>query len=115
MDKDKKQLDSRSLLAQISRLSDLVVYQDGSVVSRTLIDKKVGTVTLFAFADGQGLSEHTAPYDAMVYIIEGENDITISGKTIRLKSGEMTIMPANQPHAMKAVTRFKMMLVMIRA
>jgi quercetin dioxygenase-like cupin family protein len=114
MDKDKKQPDSQVLLAQVSRLSDLVVYQYGSVVSRTIIDKKIGTITLFAFAERQGLSEHTAPYDALVYIIEGETDITISGKTIRLKSGEMTIMPANQPHAVKAVSRFKMMLVMIR-
>ncbi len=115
MDKEKNQSDSQALLARVSRLSDLAAYQEGSVVSRTLIDKKVGTVTLFAFAEGQGLSEHTAPYDAMVYIVDGETDITISGKTIRLKSGDMTIMPANHPHAVKAITKFKMMLVMIRA
>jgi quercetin dioxygenase-like cupin family protein len=107
--------ENRALIAQVSRLADLVNYQDGAVVSRTLVDKNVGTVTIFAFARGQGLSEHTAPYDALVYVFDGESDITISGKTIRLKSGDMTIMPANQPHALKAVSGFKMMLVMIKA
>jgi quercetin dioxygenase-like cupin family protein len=97
-----------TLLARVSRTADLVNYQAGSVVSRTLIDKTAGTVTLFAFAEGQGLSEHTAPFDAMVYILDGEADITISGKTLRLKNGEMTIMPANEPHALKAVSGFKM-------
>jgi len=106
---------NEKILAQAVRLLELVNYQEGSVVSRTLIDKKVGTVTLFAFAEGQGLSEHTAPYDALVYIFDGEAEITISGKMIRLQNGEMTLMPANQPHALKAVNPFKMMLVMIRA
>jgi len=106
---------NEKITAQPARLIDLVNYQEGSVVSRALIDKKVGTVTLFAFSGEQGLSEHTAPYDALVYIYDGEADITISGKTMRLKDGEMTIMPANQPHALKAVRSFKMMLVMIRA
>jgi quercetin dioxygenase-like cupin family protein len=115
MHENDMQMDKQTLAAQVSRLTDLVNYQEGAVVSRTLVDKKVGTVTIFAFAEGQGLSEHTAPYDALVYIFEGESDITISGKTIRLKSGDMTIMPANQPHALKAVGGFKMMLVMIRA
>lgn len=95
-------------------LSDLIGYQDGSVVSRTLIDKKTGTVTLFAFDQGQGLSEHTAPFDAMVYLVDGEAEVIISGKVNHLKAGEMIIMPANQPHALKAVEKFKMMLVMIR-
>jgi quercetin dioxygenase-like cupin family protein len=115
MEENKPPADSRTLLAQVSRLTGLVSYQDGAVVSRTLIDKSVGTVTIFAFARGQGLSEHTAPYDALVYIFDGESDITISGRTLRLKSGDITIMPADQPHALKAVTGFKMMLVMIRA
>jgi quercetin dioxygenase-like cupin family protein len=97
------------------RLADLVDYQDGAVVSREIINKKTGTVTLFAFDKGQGLSEHTAPFDALVYILDGEADITISGKTLRLKEGEMVIMPANQPHALKAVGRFKMILTMIRS
>ncbi len=94
---------------------DLVAYQDGAVVSRTLISKSVGTVTVFSFDEGQGLSEHTAPYDAMVEILDGEADITISGSTQRVKAGEMLIMPANQPHALHGVKAFKMMLIMIRA
>jgi quercetin dioxygenase-like cupin family protein len=114
MQQNKKPIDNKIPPAQVSRLMDLVNYQAGSVVSRTLIDKKVGTVTLFAFAEGQGLSEHTAPYDALVYLFDGEADITISGETIRLKNGDMTIMPADKPHALKAVAQFKMMLVMIR-
>jgi len=97
------------------RLVDLIEYQEGSVVSRTLIDKKAGTVTLFAFDEGQGLSEHTAPYDAMVQILEGEATVTISGKSVIVKQGEMTIMPAAKPHALSAVTRFKMLLTMIRS
>jgi quercetin dioxygenase-like cupin family protein len=104
-----------SLIAQAQNLSDLIAYQEGSVVSRTIIDKKAGTVTLFAFDENQGLSEHTAPYDAMVYILDGEVKITISGKPIMLKQGEMTIMPANQPHALAAKTRFKMLLIMVKA
>ena len=106
---------SQNISSIVFKVPEMVNYQEGSVVSRTLIDKKVGTVTLFAFDKGQGLSEHTAPYDAMVNILDGEGDITISGQAYRLKAGEMIIMPANQPHALKSVTRFKMMLVMIRA
>ncbi len=92
----------------------LVDYQDGSVVSRTLVDKKAGTVTAFAFAGGQGLSEHTAPFDAMVHVLEGEAEITISGTPLRAKAGRMVIMPANEPHALRAVSPFKMLLIMIR-
>jgi quercetin dioxygenase-like cupin family protein len=97
------------------RLVDLADYQEGSVVSRTIIDKKSGTVTFFAFAEGQGLSEHTAPFDALVYLLEGKAEIAISGKPTHLKSGEMVIMPANQPHALKATENFKMILTMIRS
>jgi len=97
------------------KLADLVNYQEGSVVSRTIIDKKSGTVTLFAFDQDQGLSEHTAPFDALVFILDGEVKITISGESYRLKKGEMIIMPANQPHALKAVSKFKMLLIMIRS
>jgi quercetin dioxygenase-like cupin family protein len=104
-----------SLSAVTSNLESLVIYQEGSVVSRALIDKNVGTVTLFAFAAGQGLSEHSAPFDALVYIVDGEADITIGGKPLHLKTGEMTILPANEPHALKANQKFKMMLVMIKA
>jgi quercetin dioxygenase-like cupin family protein len=107
--------DPGELVASVNRIADLVAYQKGSVVSRTVIDKKTGTVTLFAFDEGQGLSEHTAPFDAMVSILDGEAEITISGKPLRLREGEMTIMPANQPHALKAVKRFKMLLTMIRS
>jgi quercetin dioxygenase-like cupin family protein len=112
----KEELNSQDkLYSQVSKLFTLVNYQDGSVVSRTLIDKNVGTVTLFAFAQGQGLSEHTAPFDAMVYILDGEAEVTVAGNTLHLKTGDMTIMPGNKPHALKANTRFKMMLVMIKA
>jgi quercetin dioxygenase-like cupin family protein len=85
------------------------------VVNRTLIDKKVGTVTIFAFDEGQGLSEHTAPFDAMAQILDGEAEIRISGKPFHLKTGEMIVMPANQPHSLRAITAFKMMLIMIRS
>lgn len=98
-----------------TNLSALVNYQDGAIVSRTLIDKPAGTITLFAFAAGQGLSEHTAPYDAFVSIIDGEAEITIAKKPQTVKAGEIIIMPANKPHALKAIIPFKMMLVMIRA
>jgi len=105
----------RQLEAQAAKLIDLVGYQDGSVVSREIISKKTGTVTLFAFDKGQGLSEHTAPFDALVYLLDGEAEIVISGKPIRLKQGEITIMPANQPHALNAIEKFKMILTMIRS
>ena len=104
-----------TLVAQASNLKELINYQEGSVVSRTIIDKKAGTVTLFAFDNGQGLSEHTAPYDAMVYVLDGEVEVTIAGKPVPLKAGETTIMPANQTHALTAKTRFKMLLVMIKS
>lgn len=103
------------LFSKASRASGLVDYQPGSVVSRTLLDKKAGTVTLFAFDGGQGLSEHTAPYDAMVMIIDGEAEVTIASKPMRLVAGEITIMPANKPHSLRALSRFKMLLVMIRS
>ncbi|MFC1952053.1 cupin domain-containing protein [Chloroflexota bacterium] len=100
---------------QAAKLVKLLDYQDNSIVSRTLIDKSSGTLTLFAFDKEQGLSEHTAPFDALVYIIDGEAVITIAGKPIQVKQGEMAIMPADQPHALKATSRFKMMLVMIKS
>ena len=101
--------------AQPQNLIDLVSYQDGSVVSRALIKKKTGTVTLFAFDQGEALSEHTAPFDAMVYILDGKAEIIISGNSNMLEKGNMIIMPANEPHALKAVERFKMMLTMVRS
>jgi quercetin dioxygenase-like cupin family protein len=105
----------QELESKASNLEGLIDYQEGSVVSRTMIDKKTGTVTLFAFDENQGLSEHTAPFDAMVYVVEGEVDVTIAGKSINLKKGELTIMPANQPHALTAKSRFKMLLTMIKS
>ncbi|MCE5295559.1 MAG: cupin domain-containing protein [Euryarchaeota archaeon] len=96
-------------------INDLLAYQESAVVSRTLIDKKVGTVTMFSFDEGQGLSEHTAPYDAMAMVLDGEVEVTISGKVHDLKKDEMIIMPASEPHALRALKPFKMMLIMIRA
>jgi len=96
-------------------LKDFIEYQPGSVVSKEVLRKDTGTVTLFAFAQGQGLSEHTAPFDALVCILDGEAKITISGNPIAVKAAEMIIMPANEPHALQAIKQFKMMLVMIRS
>jgi quercetin dioxygenase-like cupin family protein len=102
-------------IAEVVRLIDLVNYQEGSVVSRTLINRTAATVTLFAFDEGQGLSEHTAPFDAVAHVLEGESEITVSGKSLRTTGGEAVLMPANQPHSLKAVSRFKMLLTMIRS
>jgi len=93
---------------------DLVGYSRGSIVSRTLIDRRAGTLTLFAFDRGQGLSEHVAPYDAVVQVLDGSAAISIAGRKLRVKAGEMVVMPANVPHALKAERRFKMLLIMIR-
>lgn len=101
--------------AEVYKLKELVDYQDGSVVSRTIVQQKTGTVTLFAFDRGEGLSEHTAPFDALVNVLDGEALVTISGKPLHLKEGETVIMPAGEPHALEAVENFKMMLVMIRS
>jgi len=106
---------SRTAVAEVMKLKDLVAYQTGAVVSKTLLRTAKGSVTAFAFDQGQGLSEHTAPYDALVIVVEGEVDIEISDKPYHLSEGEMIIMPANKPHAVKAATKFKMILVMIRA
>lgn len=92
----------------------LAEYQEGSVVSRTVIDKKMGTVSVFAFDAGEGLSEHTAPFDALVHVIDGKAEITISGQAIEVGAGEMIIMPAGKPHSLRAVERFKMVLIMIK-
>jgi quercetin dioxygenase-like cupin family protein len=103
------------LVAKALNFEELIAYQEGSVVSRTIIDKKVGTVTIFGFDQNQSLSEHTAPYDALVYVLDGEVEVTISGKSVSLKKGEATIIPANQPHSLNAKTRFKMLLTMIKS
>ena len=99
----------------IKHFSTLINYQDGAVVSKEIMKKNTGNVTLFAFDKGQGLSEHTAPFDAMVLVLEGEVEISISQKPYRLISGDMIVMPAGQPHSLRALTRYKMMLVMIRS
>lgn len=101
-------------LNQANEINELTKYQEGSVVSKTLIKKDKGTVTLFAFSEGEGLSEHTAPFDALVLVTDGKAKITISGSEHEVSEGEMIIMPASEPHALKAMTPFKMMLVMIR-
>jgi len=105
---------TENLMSRAIAMAGLVEVAPGAVVSRTVIGKKAGTVTLFAFDKGQGLSTHSAPYDAMVWILDGAVRITIDGKTVRAKAGEMVIMPANLPHALHAVQAFKMALVMIK-
>ena len=114
MESTKTQKDSIDLKGKTLALSALVQYQDGAVVSREIVRGKAGTVTAFAFDKGQQLSEHTAPFDALVVGVDGAADITIGGQVHPLKTGEMIIMPAGIPHALKAVDRFKMMLVMIK-
>ncbi len=101
--------------AQAAKAAELVSYQDGAIVSREILKKPAGSVTVFAFDEGQGLSEHTAPFDALVQVLEGEAEITISGKPHHLQHGGLILMPANRPHALKAIKRFKMILTMIRS
>ena len=96
-------------------LAGLLDYQGGAIVSKTILNQKAGTVTLFAFDEGQSLSEHTAPFDALVQILDGEAEVAIAGKPHQLKAGEMIIMPAGEPHALKATKKFKMLLVMIKS
>lgn len=101
--------------AQASQIADLVQYQDGAIVSREILKTPKGSVTIFAFDDGQGLSEHVAPFDALVQVVEGEVEIMISAQFHRVQAGQMILMPAGQPHALKPLTRFKMILTMLRA
>lgn len=101
--------------AEVKQLVDLLQYQEGSIVSRVLLKNKGGTVTLFAFDISEGLSEHTAPFDALVVVTDGEAEVEIAGESFRVRQGETIILPANQPHAVKATTKFKMILIMIRA
>ena len=110
-----EQAESKKVEPQVRKLTELVDYQEGSVVSRTIVDKKTGGVTLFAFDEVQGLSEHTAPFDALVNVVDGQAGITISGASYQVKAGEMILMPAGVPHALWATSRFKMMLTMIRS
>ena len=101
--------------AEADRLVELAGYQEGSVVSRVLIRRNTGNVTLFAFDEGQELSEHTAPFDALVHVLEGKAEIAIAGKSFQLGAGEVILMPANRPHALRAISKFKMLLIMIRS
>ena len=105
---------SENLTSKVIPMSGMVAVQPGAVVSRTVVSKKAGTVTLFAFDKGQGLSTHSAPYDAMVWILEGEAEIAIDGQPLQAKTGDMVLMPANRPHALNALRPFKMALVMIK-
>ena len=102
-------------VAKVVRLADLVNYQAGSVISRTIVKRGMGTVTLFAFDEDQGLSEHTAAFDAVAHLLEGEAEITVSGKPMRPTAGDAVLLPANEPHSVKALGRFKMLLTMIRS
>ena len=111
----KKSKSKAMLAARAARPADLVDYQADAIVSREVLKKPTGSVTLFAFDAGQGLSEHTAPFDALVHVLDGEAEISIAGKRHQVRAGELILMPANRPHALKAVQRFKMMLVMIRS
>ncbi len=114
MDNIKKEKSAENITAKILNMESMVDYQDGSVVSRTIITKESGTVTLFAFGEGQGLSEHTAPFDALVYVLDGKAAVMIDGKKFEPSKGEMIIMPANKPHSLKAENKFKMLLVMVK-
>ena len=105
----------KSLIARAFVVADLLDYQPGAVVSREIVKKTTGTVTLFAFDKAQGLSEHTAPFDALVFILDGRAQVTIEGKPRMVKKGQMIIMPAHKPHALRATSKFKMLLIMIRA
>jgi len=106
---------TESLPSKVLHLKDLIVYQEDAIVSRVLMRKNAGNITLFAFAAGQELSEHTAPYDAFVYILDGKAEITLSGAKYQVVAGEMLIMPAKEPHALYAIEPFKMLLVMIKS
>jgi quercetin dioxygenase-like cupin family protein len=108
---DKKR---EELKGKILSLKDLVNYAEGTVASRTIISRKAGNITLFSFDENEGLSEHSAPYDAVVTILDGECEVWVAGTTYPMKTGETIIFPANVPHALSAVTKFKMMLVMIK-
>ncbi|MCK4779993.1 MAG: cupin domain-containing protein [Candidatus Lokiarchaeota archaeon] len=108
-------MSDKNIKKAIMNLGSMLDYQENSVVSRALINKDVGTVTLFSFDKGEGLSEHTAPFDALVYVFDGEAEIFISSEKFVLKEGQMIILPANEPHALNAPEKFKMMLVMIKS
>lgn len=115
MKKHNAQFSNKQIKAIAINLVDLLEYQKDSIVSREVVNKKTGTVTLFAFDNGQGLSEHTAPFDAVVYVLDGQVRVNVSGKPHLVNKGQMIIMPANKPHSLKAIRKFKMLLIMIKS
>lgn len=115
MSSPKPKTGSEVLVSEAINLLNLISYQEGSVVSRTIVSRETGNVTLFAFDEAQGLSEHTAPFDALVQVLEGEVEVTVDSKPLRAKAGDIVLMPAHHPHALKAITKFKMLLTMIRS
>lgn len=114
MEHNKNRTGAEDMRSRVLNFTELVDYQEGSVVSRTIIDKAAGTVTAFAFDEGEGLSKHTAPFDALVNVVDGEAEVVISGTPFRVNAGEAIIMPADEPHALRAIKKFKMVLTMIR-
>jgi quercetin dioxygenase-like cupin family protein len=114
MESNRKSNGAAKLVGKVFKPVDLIDYQEGAVVSRTIMSNKAGTVTLFAFDEGQGLSEHTAPFEALVFLLDGEAQVVIAGQISSLQKGEMIIMPAHAPHAVKATKRFKMLLTMLK-
>ncbi|MGD1004624.1 MAG: cupin domain-containing protein [Methanoregulaceae archaeon] len=111
---DKQDKKREELYAKVLSLKDVVSYQDGTVSSRMIVNKKTGSITVFSFDENEGLSEHKSPYDAVVTIIDGECEVWVAGQTFQMKEGQTIIFPANAPHALSAITKFKMMLTMIR-
>jgi quercetin dioxygenase-like cupin family protein len=111
---DKHDQKRKELFGKVIRLPDLVNYAEGTVASRMIISKKAGSITLFSFDENEGLSEHTAPFDAAVTILDGECEVWVAGETMQMKTGESIIFPANVPHALSAITKFKMSLTMIK-
>ena len=109
-----REAQTQTLSTEVKPLGELLQYQDGAIVSRVLLKNKGGTVTIFAFDQGEGLSEHTAPFDALVFIMDGEAEVEIAGEVYRVRQGDTITLPANIPHALKAATRFKLLLTMIR-
>ena len=110
-----EEVTAMELTEKTAKLIDWADYQTGSIVSRKIIQKEAGSITFFAFDQGQELSAHSAPYDALVYVVDGDAEITIDGQSHRVLAGQMLMLPANHPHALKAIVRFKMLLVMVRS
>ena len=115
MSSPKPKTGSEVPVSEAINLLSLISYQEGSIVSRAIVSRETGNVTLFAFGETQGLSEHTAPFDALVQVLEGEVEVTVDSKPLRAKPGDVVLMPAHHPHALKAITKFKMLLTMIRS